>query len=151
MPACVVSDELGTVSIFREERMDNVRRIIAVVGFAIGVGFLVFALSAETPSHADAVGEALVKAEINENSAESAPQQQVVNGWVARDLLVIQTRQLDELAKIQRQTNLLLGAVALLSGIGALTVAVGSSAKSSQPDDRTWITHNAGAPTTENS
>ena len=131
--------------------MDNVRRIIAVVGFGIGVGFLVFALSAKATNHAEAVGEALVKAEINESSAESAPQQQVVNGWVARDLLVIQTRQLDELARTQRQTNLLLGAVALLSGIGALTVVVGSSAKGGLVDGRAGITHDVGAPTTENS
>ncbi len=32
----------------------------------------------------------------NNANAESAPQQQVVNGWVARDLLTIQTRELND-------------------------------------------------------
>ncbi len=36
----------------------------------------------------------------NDALTESAPQQQVVNGWVARDLLQIQTRQLADLLDV---------------------------------------------------
>ncbi|HZD22459.1 MAG TPA: hypothetical protein VE569_03535 [Acidimicrobiia bacterium] len=41
----------------------------------------------------------------NEGLAESAPQQQVVNGWVARDLLQIQARQLADVLDALTQEN----------------------------------------------
>lgn len=42
-----------------------------------------------TADYASLVNQALSDGEINEERAESAPQQQVVNGWIARDLLSI--------------------------------------------------------------
>lgn len=71
-------------------------------------------------SQADAIDSAIRSASINEFTAESAPQQQVVNGWVARDLLEIQADQIDELNASTRTTNLLLaGLVALVVFLAA--------------------------------
>ena len=42
-----------------------------------------------TATYARLVEQALSDSDLNESRAESAPQQQVVNGWVARDLLSI--------------------------------------------------------------
>ena len=50
---------------------------------------------ATAPSFESDIAGALSAAEINNSSAEGAPQQTVVNGWVARDLLSIIGRQLD--------------------------------------------------------
>ncbi len=78
---------------------------LAVVGLAIWFG-----LAPEPPVEIDdanrdvALYERLIDAaisdhEANEELAESAPQQQVVNGWVARDLLHIGARAaVDQLA-----------------------------------------------------
>ena len=41
----------------------------------------------------------------NDALAESAPQQQVVNGWVARDLLQIQARQLADVLDVLTQES----------------------------------------------
>ena len=55
------------------------------------------------------VGLALSDSEANEALADSAPQQQVVNGWVARDLLQIlvsaQAAQLDTLAQVDARQD----------------------------------------------
>lgn len=42
-----------------------------------------------TANYASLVEQALSDGDLNEARAESAPQQQVVNGWIARDLLSI--------------------------------------------------------------
>lgn len=47
-------------------------------------------------SRSSEISGALSDAELNELSADSAPQQQVVNGWVARDLLAIIAEQQNE-------------------------------------------------------
>lgn len=52
----------------------------------------------ESLSQAGAISAALAGGELNESSADSAPQQQVVNGWVARDLLAAIGRQNEEAA-----------------------------------------------------
>jgi len=66
------------------------------------VGFVLLALAAlvttadEPPASQVDVVTARLAADTNEEDAESAPQQQVVNGWEAADLLdVIATRSVD--------------------------------------------------------
>lgn len=81
-------------------------RIIGAVGIVIAA-IAVFTTQrpadddarAEAERHGEDVRAALADAETNEALADSAPQQQVVNGWVARDLLEIQSQQLDSMAK----------------------------------------------------
>jgi hypothetical protein len=47
--------------------------------------------------YASAVSSVLAAGEANEELADSAPQQTVVNGWVARDLLAVQSQQLTDI------------------------------------------------------
>jgi hypothetical protein len=52
-------------------------------------------------NYADLVDQALSDGNLNESRAESAPQQQVVNGWIARDLLsIIALAQADTLERL---------------------------------------------------
>jgi hypothetical protein len=63
---------------------------IRVTGFVILVVAAVAIFFGMKPSSSDAaVRSALSDASVNEATAESAPQQQVVNGWAAKDLLAI--------------------------------------------------------------
>lgn len=56
----------------------------------------------------------------NNDNADSAPQQ-VVNGWVAKDLAIVQLNQLGDLTKAQEQTNKILAlGVAAVSLMGVL-------------------------------
>ena len=79
--------------------MKILRIILVVVAIAVaGVGIAV-ALTSSYTDHSDAIDSAVATGELNEESAESAPQQQVVNGWLAADLLEIQAEQLDDVGK----------------------------------------------------
>ena len=60
---------------------------------------------------------ALADAEINNSSAEGAPQQQVVNGWAARDLSAIQVGQTNDVLALQASTNRLVALVAISLGV----------------------------------
>lgn len=59
--------------------------------------------------------------ELNEESAQGAPQQTVVNGWVARDLLEIIAKQNDERSSDDRVPALL--TIAVLAGIWTVLTA----------------------------
>lgn len=48
--------------------------------------------SSDSPSYATAISAALADYEANNAAADSAPQQAVVNGWVAKDLLEVIAR-----------------------------------------------------------
>lgn len=79
--------------------LDRVR-VIGFVVIALAAIAVVFAMEPESSGAETraAVAGALVDAELNESGADSAPQQQVVNGWVARDLLTaIANAQADDL------------------------------------------------------
>ncbi len=76
----------------------GIRRVGFVAIAAIGV--VIWVVLAPPPvadtrfnlsvgDYAELVNQALDDADANESRADSAPQQQVVNGWVARDLLTI--------------------------------------------------------------
>lgn len=45
--------------------------------------------SADTPNYSSAISAAIADYESNNALADSAPQQEVVNGWVAKDLLEV--------------------------------------------------------------
>lgn len=82
-----------------------VRRIGAVL-LVVCAALVWFLMTPDSPSqsftnpsdHSSAISEALTNDETNNASAEGAPQQTVVNGWTARDLLTIIAKQEDELS-----------------------------------------------------
>lgn len=94
--------------------MTSGSKYVVGVAFALGLAGLVLGLTGGADGHLVDVQVALAEGELNEEFADSAPQQQVVNGWIARDLLEIQAAQLDDLAQSQERTNLMLGFVALM-------------------------------------
>ncbi|MGY1604559.1 hypothetical protein [Geodermatophilus sp. SYSU D00815] len=68
------------------------------------------------------IDQALSDYELNDISASSAPQQQVVNGWVAKDLLTIMAEQQNE--ALARDTQLAAPAATVDERIPALGVLV---------------------------
>ena len=91
----------------------------ALAGLSLAA-VIVLTLNSAPESRFEAVDEALTSAQLNEDRAESAPQQQVVNGWAARDLRSIQARQLDDIVAAQRMQTVILVLVGLT---GVLLVA----------------------------
>jgi hypothetical protein len=71
-------------------------KLVRLVGFAVlalaaVISFVVLRpKSPSAPDHSAQIAAALSDDTTNAKSASSAPQQQVVNGWTARDLLVVQ-------------------------------------------------------------
>ena len=61
--------------------------------------------SLSATSYQSLIDLAMSDYDANDALAESAPQQQVVNGWVARDLLQIQARQLTDILDALTQEN----------------------------------------------
>ena len=106
--------------------MKIVRIAIVAVAVIAGVAGLAIALTASSTDRSDEISGALLIADLNEESAESAPQQQVVNGWTARDLLEIQANQLNDIEKAQSQTTLLLGLLSVLASLGIVAVVLNS-------------------------
>jgi hypothetical protein len=78
--------------------------VVALGGFALQKGS-----EKVTESRQGEQLVALLDYETNNGNADSAPQQQVVNGWVAKDLAIVQLNQLGDLTKAQEQTNKILG------------------------------------------
>jgi beta-lactamase regulating signal transducer with metallopeptidase domain len=85
--------------------------------FAIALGLLVLAAipmglvgptKPDTKGYDSAVSAALANAEMNNSSASGAPQQQVVNGWVARDLAVVQIKQNNDMLMLMHVVAALL-------------------------------------------
>lgn len=97
------------------------RRLLGVVVIVASVA-IVFAIKPSGSVSSD-VSSALAAGEANETDAESAPQQQVVNGWTTRDLLAISIKAEDKRA--EQQTVLL----ALIAGSTGLLLILGSIAR----------------------
>lgn len=97
--------------------------VVAIVGGALALNVL-GPSKPDVDQYDSAAAKALLTADLNEENAEGAPQQAVVNGWVARDLAVIQIDQNNDLLDQQAQTNQLLF-VGLV--VGALFLALISS------------------------
>lgn len=116
--------------------------VLAVVagGYAVGS-----AVVSSPKSFESEVRTALFDGELNERSAESAPQQQVVNGWTTLDLMEIQTKQLDELAKGTEETQRLLGVIALLLGLVCVAIATVVD-RDTRPTAYAAASHEPGAP-----
>jgi len=72
--------------------MGIARKVGATLLIAAALGIW-FGMSPDTGEYDRQISAALSEAQLNELTAESAPQQQVVNGWVTRDLLEIIARQ----------------------------------------------------------
>jgi hypothetical protein len=72
--------------------MTLLQRIGALI-LALAAVAVFFVMAPTDNGTAERVSEVLAEATLNENGADSAPQQQVVNGWAARDLLAIIARQ----------------------------------------------------------
>lgn len=71
-----------------------VRRVGAVV-LALAALIVCFAMAPSSEDFQSQVSAVMADDDLNQRRAEGAPQQAVVNGWVARDLLQIIARQLD--------------------------------------------------------
>jgi hypothetical protein len=73
-----------------------VRRIGAVV-LAVAAVVVWFAMApSESSDRSGDIAGALAEYELNEARTQGAPQQQVVNGWVAKDLLTVIAEQQNE-------------------------------------------------------
>ncbi len=106
-----------------------VRRIGAVV-LAVAAALIWFVMAPDEPSSASGdVSQALAEYELNEARTEGAPQQQVVNGWVARDLLAIIAEQQDRAVSDER-----LPALAVLIVFG-LALHLATTSRPGRPGD----------------
>lgn len=83
----------------------TVRRIgFAVLAFAAAI--ITYALGPEQPEPGNVAGydrqiaQALSDYEANDARTQGAPQQQVVNGWIARDMLTVLAQQTNELLEV---------------------------------------------------
>jgi hypothetical protein len=95
--------------------MSDIRRIgLALLSFAALAVFFFMepeppeegSLNLSATNYQALIDAAIEDYDANDAFAESAPQQQVVNGWVARDLLQIQARQLaDVLDALTQETE----------------------------------------------
>lgn len=97
------------------------RAIVTVVGLALGAVALLWIgpTAPDVDEYREQTASILMLSDLNEGTADSAPQQQVVNGWVARDLLAAQSEQFTASIEQQARTNQLLF-VGLLVALGAL-------------------------------
>lgn len=110
---------------------ETVRRLsfAILVLLAVAVPFGLAPDKPDTDGYSEAVGSALVGAELNEDKASGAPQQAVVNGWVARDLLTIQAKQNNDMLTYQHTIATLLVVL-----IGALAWVGFAVSRSTRPD-----------------
>ena len=71
-----------------------IMKVVRAIGFAVLVAAAVGIYVGLAPASTNgAVASVLADAKLNELSADSSPQQQVVNGWAAKDLLAVVARQ----------------------------------------------------------
>lgn len=76
--------------------------------------------SSAPESHTSDLEEILDNADANNALADGAPQQEVVNGWAARDLLALTVKQNDHLSEQARRDE----RPAALLGLGVLGIAL---------------------------
>jgi hypothetical protein len=100
------------------------RKLLAAVAVIVAAGSVGIALLGQGyHDYGPAINDALADYRANEGRADTAPQQEVVNGWAARDLLEIQARQLNEMTEMNARLTWLLAAIALLSAVAVLANA----------------------------
>ena len=91
--------------------------VLAVVAVVLGSSAMQKGSEKVTQSRDGEQLSALLDYDANNANAETAPQQQVVNGWVAKDLAIVQLNQLGDLTKAQEQTN-------KIAALGVATIAL---------------------------
>jgi hypothetical protein len=84
--------------------------LLAVIAIPFG---LVGPTKPDTASYNTALAGAIVDDASNNVRADGAPQQAVVNGWVARDLAIIQIRQNNDLLALTHMMTALMVALVL--------------------------------------
>jgi hypothetical protein len=109
----------------------KLKYVIASVALAVAAVGIGIAQSFDPDDRAFEISAAITAYEANEARADSAPQQQVVNGWAARDLLEIQAGQLADIHAAQQWQMLVTALAGLAAALGATAVA---SAISSRPE-----------------
>jgi hypothetical protein len=89
---------------------------LVCVAIAIPLG-LVGPTKPDTDGYDKATVAALSDADANEKTSSGAPQQQVVNGWLNRDLLLIQIKQTNDLLTLLHLVAALLIALAIATSL----------------------------------
>jgi hypothetical protein len=95
-----------------EGKQDRRREIFGGIVLAVVLVALALVVRPDTEAFTDDVDSALALAELNEGTASGAPQQTVVNGWVARDLLEVHSKQTNTMLDLQFATVVALIVVA---------------------------------------
>jgi hypothetical protein len=97
--------------------------LAVIVAVAIPFG-LVGPTKPDTDAYNKAASTALSDAVLNETTAQGAPQQAVVNGWLLRDLTLIQIKQNNDLLVLEH----LIAALAV-GGVLAVVISAGLYAR----------------------
>ncbi len=122
--------------------MPLVRRVGAIV-LALAAVVVWFAMAPdESSDRSSDIASALAEYELNDARTQGAPQQQVVNGWVAKDLLTIMAEQQNESVTDER-----LPALAVLVVLG-LALHMATSTRTAGADGAASVPV---APATESS
>ncbi len=120
--------------------MPLVRRIGAIV-LALAAIVVWFAMAPDSSSDRSSdIASALAEYELNEGRTQGAPQQQVVNGWVAKDLLTVIAEQQNDSVTDERLPAL---AVLVILGL-ALHIAT-----STRPAEAEGVASASVAPTAD--
>ena len=126
------------------------RRIGAIVLAVAAIGIW-FGMAPNTGSNSNsaayqaAIAAALAADATNASSAQSAPQQQVVNGWTARDLLTVIAKEGSTAASATDQRPAALLVLAVL-GIALLLITGGPSKEPTSEGGSVSVPSSAGAP-----
>lgn len=84
--------------------------------FGLIITSIVFTPSGESSKWSDSVSSAGTKYALQENNAQGAPQQTVLNGWYTNDLLEVQAK----IAGDQKEQTDRISAMVLYLGLGVL-------------------------------
>ena len=73
----------------------RIARIVLLTLIGIAAVVITLTMGPTPTNYQDEVSAALASSSVDNSRAQGAPQQTVVNGWIARDLLAIISKQLD--------------------------------------------------------
>ena len=107
--------------------MPLVRRVGAIV-LALAAIVVWFAMAPESSDRSSDIASALADHELNEARTQGAPQQQVVNGWVTKDLLTVIAEQQNDSVTDER-----VPALAVLVVLG-LALHIATSTRPAEAD-----------------
>ena len=106
---------------------------LRIIGLVLAIASIVITLSTLvsspgqdlTDTQQRALDSVLSDNKLNDANATNVNQQMVVNGWVARDLLVLNARQNRDLVGLQARTNALLQGGIVLLGLAIVGGGLG--------------------------